>query len=93
MTAAETETNVETIEAIDFEYAPKCDSLTGTDCPNPAAWHAINPCCGGGITLCNPHYQLAIAVISRWQADEGCVLCAVCGAQINVLDIKWVKVK
>lgn len=42
--------DIETIEHLDFEFAPPCEQ--DTDCDNEAEWKIVPACCGRNILFC-----------------------------------------
>ena len=44
--------DIESIEHLDFEFAPPCDSRAEGGCDNVAEWKGVLACCGSTMLIC-----------------------------------------
>lgn len=62
--------DIESIEALDFEYAPPCDWNEG-DCGKTAEWKMVVSCCGHMFLFCEQHKVTQLMLVEQVLASGG----------------------
>jgi hypothetical protein len=86
MTTMINETDFETIEALDYDFEPPCESIAG--CDRIATWSVRFSCCGQVCLLCEPDVEKLKIIIKRMTAPKHCRADGSdgCGLPINRLE-------
>lgn len=63
MTVTILENNPDSIQDLDFEFEPPCESILG--CDKVAEWLVTFKCCGERVLLCNPCMEISYAILKN----------------------------
>lgn len=77
MTATINETDIESIESLDFEFAPPCEHANRV-CDNTAAWAVTMRCCGHVVLLCDPCTEY----VREWDTQHDAITCRLCETSV-----------
>lgn len=71
-------TDLELIQALDFEESKACESRMGP-CPKVAAFLCVHVCCGATMLLCAPHVKVTVDWLTMHQVIGVAIDCLRCG--------------